>query len=121
VGVDIHFGPCRRSIDARLSLGDFAAVLADAISGPSLGRSYLFWRPARASRGYNYFGYENAEVERLFQDLRNSRSDSEVRTLTHRLQRAFMSDPPAIFLAWSERTRAIRAGIPVTASPDADW
>jgi ABC-type transport system substrate-binding protein len=121
VGVDVRFEVVPLTgVDKRLDAGAFDAVLWDAISGPSLGRSYLFWRPTRESRGLNYFGYENAEVEGLFRDLRNSRNDSEVRTITHRLQRAFMSDPPAIFLAWSERTRAIKADIPVTAPPDAD-
>jgi hypothetical protein len=31
-----------------------------------------------------------------------------------------MEDPPAIFLAWSERTRAIRGDIPVTVDPKTD-
>jgi len=83
-------------------------VLVDMISGPTFGRPFLFWRSAREFRGLNVFGYENSETERLFQTLRASRNEGATRSATSRLQRVLLDDPPALFLAWNERARAVR-------------
>jgi hypothetical protein len=94
--------------DLRIGEGRFEAVLAEMISGPSFGRPYLFWRSAREFKGLNVFGYENQETERQFQILRASLNEAAVRSATPRLQRALLDDPPALFLAWNERARAVR-------------
>jgi peptide/nickel transport system substrate-binding protein len=122
VRVDVAFEVVpAQEYEARILAGNFDAALIDIISGPSLGRPYLFWKSAHASQGvFNSFGYENPVAESLFQAVPPSLDDGSVRTITHRLQRVFMEDPPAIFLAWSERTRAIRGDIPVTVDPKTD-
>ena len=53
------------------------------------------------------FGYENPEAERLFDVLRTSTNEAAVRSAVSRLQRVLLDDPPALFLAWNERTRAV--------------
>ena len=63
---------------------------------------------------------ENAEAEQLFQGLRASTTELEVRNITHGLQRVFLDDPPAIFLAWNQRSRAVRREFGVQAEPDTD-
>ena len=69
------------------------------------------------------FGYENVESENLFEVLRTSHDESAVRSATRRLQRVMLEDPPALFLAWSERSRAIRRDIvtPKTDAHDVMW
>ena len=117
IGIDVQFEVLPVDVyNRRTRTGDFEATFVDMISAPSLGRPYLFWRSAREGRGYNVFGYENPEAEELFQALRASTTDLSVRSATHRLQRVFMQDPPAIFLAWNERSRAVRRefGVPVS-------
>jgi peptide/nickel transport system substrate-binding protein len=109
VGVDVQFQAVPiEEYNSRIREGRFEAVLAELISGPSFGRPFLFWRSARQFQGLNVFGYENAETERQFQILRASLNEAAVRSATPRLQRALLDDPPALFLAWSERARAVR-------------
>jgi peptide/nickel transport system substrate-binding protein len=109
VGVDMQFEVLvAEEYDRRIRDGLFEAVLVDMISGPSFGRPFLFWRSAREFQGLNVFGYENAETERQFQILRASLNEAAIRSATRRLQRALLDDPPALFLAWNERARAVR-------------
>jgi peptide/nickel transport system substrate-binding protein len=119
IGVDVKFEVLPvKTYSARVRTGDFDAAFVDLISAPSLSRPYTFWRSARVSRGYNVFGYENPQAEALFQTIRSSRSEIAVRNATHRLQRVFLEDPPAIFLAWNQRSRAIRQEFGATADAE---
>jgi peptide/nickel transport system substrate-binding protein len=109
VGVDMQFEVVpAREFDARIRDRQFEAILIDMISGPTLERSYQFWRSRKRHEGLNVFGYENAEAERSFDVLRSSANEAAVRSATSRLQRAMLDDPPALFIAWNERARAVR-------------
>ncbi len=121
IGVDMQFEAVPiLEYDARIREGKFDAVLVDMISGPSLGRPYIFWRSAKADKGLNVFGYENDEAERLFQTLSTSMSEAAIRSTTRRLQRALLDDPPAVFLAWNQRARAVRREFRVYQEPGRD-
>ncbi len=121
IGVDMQFETLDpRALGARIRQGDFDAVLTDMISGPTLGRPYIFWRSAKESKGLNVFGYENAEAERLFQVLRSSTNEAAVRSATRRLQEVLLDDPPALFLAWSQRNRAVSRNFDVVAESGGD-
>jgi peptide/nickel transport system substrate-binding protein len=122
VGVDMQFEvvPLEEYND-RIRDGQFQAVLVDMISGPSFGRNYIFWRSAKQFKGLNVFGYENTEAERLFGLLRSSpMNEAATRSATRRLQQVFLEDPPALFLAWNERTRAVRREFRVVNERDRD-
>ena len=109
IGVDMQFDVVPiEEFNTRARDGRFEAMLIDMISGPSFGRSYLFWASASQFKGLNVFGYENAEAERLFGVLRQSTNEAAVRSATSNLQRVLLDDPPALFLAWNERSRAVR-------------
>ena len=116
-GVDMQFEvvPIQEYV-RRIREGQFDAVLVDMISGPTLGRPFLFWRSARQFKGFNMFGYENPEAERLFQVLRTSSNEAAVRSAVSRLQRVLLEDPPALFLAWNQRARAVNRRFRVDAS-----
>lgn len=91
----------------------FEAILVDATSGPSMLRPYMWWH----SRGlYNRGIFSSAEVDRALESIRHAASDSDYRAGVTRFQEAILADPPAIFLAWNERARAVssRFEIPVT-------
>jgi len=121
IGVDMEFQsvPAEQQ-DARIRDGKFEAVLVDMISGPTPGRAYIFWRSARQFKGLNVFGYENREADRLFDVLRTSTNDAAVRLSTRELQRVFLDDPPALFLAWNERARAVRRDFEIPNEPGRD-
>ena len=121
VGIDMQFEVVDLlEYDARLREGRFDAVLVDSISGPTFGRPFIFWRSARNFKGLNVYGYENSQVEQLFGILRTSTNEAAVRTATSRLQRAFLDDPPALFLAWNSRARAVRRTFEIVAQPGHD-
>jgi len=109
VGVDMQFEVVPiKDFNRRVRQGQFEATLIAMISGPSVGRSYLFWRSAGRANGLNVFGYENEQAERLFEVLRSSTNDVAIQSAFSRLQQVLLDDPPALFLAWDERSRAIR-------------
>jgi ABC-type transport system substrate-binding protein len=110
VGVNMQFEVIPiKDFDTRVREGRFDAMLIDTISGPTVGRSYLFWRSARRHPGgLNIFGYENAEAERLFDILRTSTNQIATQSAFSKLQEVLLQDPPALFLAWNERSRAVR-------------
>jgi peptide/nickel transport system substrate-binding protein len=109
VGVDMQFKPMPLDqFGATISSGAFDAVLADMISGPTPARANLSWRSARRVTGpFNVFGYENREADRLLESLFRSTNEAATRSATAKLQRVMQDDPPALFVAWSTRTRAI--------------
>ena len=108
VGVDMQFDVVSpQEFNARVNEGRFEALLIDMVGGPTLERGFQFWRSARHFKGLNVFGYENAEADRTFEVLRVSANEAAVRSATSRLQQILLEDPPALFLAWNERTRAV--------------
>jgi peptide/nickel transport system substrate-binding protein len=118
VGVDMQFEVVPiQEYDSRIREGRFDAVLVDLISGPTFGRPFIFWRTRAHFTGLNVFGYENPETERLFDVLLNSTNEAAIRSATSRLERAFLDDPPALFLAWDQRARAVNRRFQVTQSP----
>ena len=125
IGVDMQFKVVPvREFNKLIVSGEFDAALIDIISGPTPERPFLFWRSARVFQGpYNVFGYENRDAESMFDVIRTSTNEAAIRSATGRLQRAMSDDPPALFLAWTERARAIRRDIvvPPTDRPDIMW
>jgi peptide/nickel transport system substrate-binding protein len=94
----------------RMVAKDFDLLLIESISGPSLLRPYLFWH----SKGpYNYGGYHSADVDTALDAIRYAAHDDAYRAGVAAFQRAIVDDPPAIFLAWSERARAISTAFDV--------
>jgi ABC-type transport system substrate-binding protein len=88
----------------RLQHGRYDAVLIDAISGPSLLRPYGIWH-SRMPGNSGMFG--NRAVDEAFDRVREAETESAYRTAIGNLVRVFWDDPPAVFLAWSVRARAI--------------
>ena len=121
IGVDMQFEVVPiEEFNERVRDGRFEAMLIDMLSGPSLGRAYNFWGSARNVKGFNFFGYENPEAERLFGVLRTSINEAAVRSATRNLQRVLLDDPPAIFLAWNQRSRSVRRDFRVVSERDRD-
>lgn len=99
----------------RISSADYDILLTEVIAGPSLIRPYLFWH----SKGpYNYGGFNSPEVDAALDSIRRAENDDGYRAGVNRFQQAIAIDPPAIFLTWSERARAVSTAfeVPVEAS-----
>jgi peptide/nickel transport system substrate-binding protein len=106
--------------DKRLRTGDFDAVMVEMLSGPFLSRPYSFWRWGGEQKPYNVFGYRNSAADRWFDAIRSAPTDAEYRVAVGQLQRVIIDDPPALFLAWSERTRAASRRFHVPMEPGRD-
>jgi peptide/nickel transport system substrate-binding protein len=100
----------------RIYGGDFDAALVDVANGP-LVRSYLFWH----SEGPNNWGhFASPAVDDALGAIQHAPDESAYRSAVARFQRAMVDDPPAIFLAWSERARAVSTKFDVPAEPGRD-
>lgn len=112
VTMDVQELPPDRIIDA-MARHEFDSVLTDLISGPSLFRPFRWWHSGTA----NPAGFSSPAVDAGLDRIRHATSDDEYRSGVAAFQRAMIADPPAIFLAWSERARAVSKRFAV---PDAE-
>jgi peptide/nickel transport system substrate-binding protein len=105
IGVDMDVEEVSRDdIVRRAANGQYEAAVTDVISGPSLFRPYMIWH-SRGPINWGHFG--TAAIDAAFDRVMHAPSEAEYRQAVAGLQDAFMDDPPAIFLAWSVRARAI--------------
>ncbi len=118
IGVNVRFEllPIDKAL-ARVESGDFDAFLADAGQGPTLLRPYLFWY---GGSPYNWGNYNNPAVNDAFDRINAAEDDEAYQKGVEALQRALVNDPPGIFLAWGERTRAVSTRFNVPVEPGRD-
>jgi ABC-type transport system substrate-binding protein len=83
---------------------NFDALLGDIISGPTLFRSYRHWY-SRMSFIPRPLG--SPAIDSALDGIRHATSDEEYRAGVNAFQNAMDNDPPALFLAWGERARAV--------------
>ena len=100
-----------------MAKNEFDAAILEVISGPSIFRPYQMWH----SRGlFNRGGLGSPAIDAAFDKVRYSTTDEEYRAAVRSLQETVVKDPPAIFLAWGERARAVNRRFDVAAEPGRD-
>jgi peptide/nickel transport system substrate-binding protein len=104
-------------IATRAEKGDFDAFLVDFREGPNLARPYLNWHTGAPN---NYGHYSNARVDAALDSVRHATDDGAYRAGVAAFQRAMIDDPPAVFLAWRQRARAVSTRFAVPDEPDKD-
>jgi len=119
VGVDLELEAVSTAeeVTTRMAKGDFDAVLADYREGPNLARPYLLWHTGSPN---NYGRYSNERVDAALDTIRHATSDDSYRAGVAAFQRAMIDDPPAIFITWRERARAVSTRFAVPPDPDTD-
>lgn len=119
LGVDMKVEEASRDeIVRRGGAGDYEAAMLDFINGPTIIRPYMSWHSG-APLNWGHFG--SATVDAALDRARNAPNDDQYRDAVVNLQQAFVDDPPAIFLAWSVRARAVSKRFVVPAvEPDRD-
>jgi peptide/nickel transport system substrate-binding protein len=116
-GVGVDMAVEQVSLDRLLESiksGTFEAALMEGLSGPTLLRPYNLWHSGGV---FNPGGLGNASIDAALDRLHEAASDGELRAAAAGAQRAFMDDPPAIFLAWIERARAVSTRFKVVTEP----
>jgi len=118
VGVDMAVQESSRDeIIRRGGKGEFEAAVSDAISGPTMLRPYLFWH---SNSPVNWGNFGSTVIDTAFDRVRHAPDEERYRDSIRDLQQAFFDDPPAIFLAWSVRARAINKRFLVPAEEGRD-
>lgn len=100
-----------------LNDSSFEAVFLDMVSGPNLFRTYRWWHSAGS---FNPGTLGGGSLDPALDRIRYARSDDEYRRAVAEFQRAIIENPPGIFLAWSERARAVNRRFNVPAEPGRD-
>ena len=88
----------------RAAEGRYEAMLIEVISGPTILRPYLIWH-SKGQLNWGRFG--NPTIDAALDQVRHAPSEDDYRRAVSGMQQAFIDDPPAIFLAWSVRARAV--------------
>jgi peptide/nickel transport system substrate-binding protein len=101
----------------RIGSGDFDAVTIELIVGNTASRPFTFWSSQSTQ---NVWGYRNADLDRALEDLRRASDDTAYRNAFRRVQEQALENPPAIFLALGQVTRAVSDRFDVVAPPNTD-
>jgi ABC-type transport system substrate-binding protein len=105
VGIDVDWKalPPDESINAERQ-GSYDAVLTELISGPTPLRLYNVWN---STGSLHIEGRGNATVNVALDRLPEAANEDEYRKALRGVQQAFVDDPPAAFLNWTQRARAV--------------
>lgn len=118
VGVELTFEQVTpEQFVARWGAGDFEAALGDYRMGPSLLRQYQFWY---SSAPLNAGHFNSPPVDGALDRIRSAPDDAAYKNGVADFQSAIVDDPPAIFLAWGERLRAVSTRYEVHEEPGRD-
>jgi ABC-type transport system substrate-binding protein len=107
VGVDLQLEAATlNEMTAKLQSGAFESMLLPFASGRALDWTYRFWHSPVAGQqpiqSIDYAGADNA-----LDELRVAFTEDQIRIGVAKLRRDFYQDPPAIFIAWQQVTRAV--------------
>jgi peptide/nickel transport system substrate-binding protein len=116
VEMEIEEASAERVLQA-LRDSSYDAVFLDMVSGPSLFRTYQWWHSAGT---FNPGSLGGGSLDAPLDQVRYARSDEDYRKGVAAFQHAVIANPPGIFLAWSERTRAVNRRFDVAAEPGRD-
>lgn len=117
VGVEMNLRETSlENLDKAFLGGDFDAILTEFISGPSLFRVYEAWHSQGSLRG----NIGNSHLDGALDRIRFAVNDDEYRTAVREFQEIIIEDPPAVFLTWGERARAVSRRFDVHVEPGRD-
>ena len=118
VGVDMSIDEVAPdNLAAAMAKPDFEALLVEVLSGWSLFRPSRRWH----SKGpQNVLGFSSEPVDAALDRIRHAANDDDYRAGAAAFQQAIADDPPAIFLAWGDRSRAVSRRFDVQAQTGRD-
>lgn len=120
VGINLQLEPLSTlALTRRLGEGTFDTFLFEMGNGRTLSWPYRFLHsPQQGQPTYARWGY--ASTDATLDRIRYAKTDDEVRAGVGELQRILYDDPPAAFIAWDERARAVRRRFEVPNRPGYD-
>jgi peptide/nickel transport system substrate-binding protein len=119
IGVDLELQVVPVSeLAERLAAGRFETYLFEQATGLGLNWSYWFWHSPGDSVPWIRSGYTAADA--ALDRVRYARDQHAFRAAVGEFQRVLIDDPPAVFLAWSETSRALRRRFVIPSEADRD-
>ncbi len=118
-GVDLELeAVTMKELGSRLRVGDFEAVLLEAIGGGPTWMYGLWHSPSSGPVRFIANGY--AAADRELDAMQMARDEEELKRAVAAVYRKMADDPPAIFIAWPEVARAVstRFEVPVEKGVD---
>jgi peptide/nickel transport system substrate-binding protein len=118
IGIELMFEQVSpEQFVARFQAGDFETGLIDTRMGPSLLRQHQVWY---SNAPFNWGQFSSTRVDGALDHIRSAADDTAYKAGVAEFQSAIVEDPPAIFLAWGERLRAVSTRFEVRAEPGRD-
>jgi len=118
VGVDMQLESVPFEVfNRRIANRDFDSVVMELVVGNTPSRPFTFWSSKSTE---NVWGYQNPALDQALEDLRRAPDDNEYRSAFRQVQRESLNNPPAIFLALGQITRAVSSRFEVVAPPNTD-
>lgn len=102
----------------RLAEGRFETYLFEQATGLGMYLPYLFWHSPGTVAPLIKHGYTGADTA-LDRTLR-AHDRAALETAIREFQQAMTDDPPAVFLAWTQTSRAVRRRFEIPDEPDRD-
>ena len=121
VGIDLVLeGLPALEMQNRLLKGQFDSYLFQLTSGRDASWTYRFWHSPNGALGpvMQNTGYSGADD--VLDSLRQARTEDGIRIGIGDLRQRFYDDVPAVFLAWTQTTRAVDARFDVGNPNDPD-
>ena len=116
IGVDMEVEALPlEELAQRMESGNFDAFLLEMIGGRSLTATYQVWHSDATVFNASYTTATPA-LERM----RKAVTDDETRAAVSELQQVLYDDPPALFLAWPQTSRAVAVDVAVPGPPQTD-
>jgi peptide/nickel transport system substrate-binding protein len=119
VGVDLRLeAVSMREFAERRASGQFETFLFEQIAGYGLTPLYYWHSPRAGDQVLLRHGYRAADP--ALDRMRRAGDNESLRTAVGDVQRVAAADPPAVFLAWPERARAVRRRFEIPPAADRD-
>jgi peptide/nickel transport system substrate-binding protein len=118
IGVDMQIESVSfETWNDRIGKGDFDAVIGEMIVGNAASRPFTFWS---TNSTQNTSGYSSPSLDKALDQLRRAPDTSAYRAAFRQVQVESLEDPPAIFLALGQVTRAVSKRFQVVAATGSD-
>jgi peptide/nickel transport system substrate-binding protein len=118
IAMDIELVDLQTLTAKRAHSGEYDALLLPVAAGRAMDYTYRMWRSGADGAQMLNSGYTG--VDELFDELRTSWTDPETRRVVAKLVNRFDYDAPAVFIAWTEVTRAVSSRFDVGESSSQD-
>jgi peptide/nickel transport system substrate-binding protein len=118
IGVDMRLETVTfKDFNSRIAAGEFDAVLSEFIVGNSPSRPFTFWYSGGKQ---NFWGYMSRGVDEALDGIRRASNDEDYKNAFRKFQLEIFDNPPAVFLALGETSRAVNKRFKVVAPAGSD-